>query len=280
LANRFAAEIYQRRLNHTDGFKHIIKAININPGIADNWAALGYLYVNNGEILLAIKAFKQAWSLNPIYASTLYKFLVWASAIEELPDKIKLKYPKVYASSILAQEHKWNEILLFTDTVTIDEGYNLLNLYYDKCRAHFNLTNDDSSVLYAKKYVALSRINNMNTHLISRNGSLFQSTIISGDSVAIQSFDEEFNFYETDKSQKCSYINYEIAADLLQLKYDSATKGVLSLASGCINYSIIEWLNIPIYYRAQVESPEFMRAVRSLPKPPPLSQLLETPALW
>jgi hypothetical protein len=104
-------------------------------------------------------------------------FSVWGNAINELPDEIKLKYPKVYTSGILAQEHKWKEILLFTDTVKLEANYNLLNLSYDKCVAHFNINNDDSSLLYAKKYVELSRTKNMTSNLISRNGAYFKQPL-------------------------------------------------------------------------------------------------------
>lgn len=285
LASLYTGDIYSRDFQFVESFQYTLKAININPGISQNWNMLGGLYVQNGELKNANRCFEEAWKLNKFNkfnVNRLYKFLVWDKSLEKLPDEIKEKNWKGYSGDLFAQNQQWEELLKYSDTVSLDANYSLPDKLYHRSVAFYNLYETDSSRHYARKFLALNNQGHEGKSINAINGNYLHMAGILGDSTMFFSDKSLGGGHrpKNDKSYNCYIIQCRIAYQLLQRKYTRATLLFNELVTDCGSSYTWDWLKIPVYDACIRESPEFRQAVENIVRPPTLEDQMDTPAIW
>jgi TolB-like protein len=265
--------IYRRTMHHNKAIENRALFVKTAPNSISTWNELAFIFEDNGDYEKAELARLKMYALDNDNYIQLYGLKRVTSSLDELPESVKVARGNTFKADLLLQQRNFSGLNLFLDTIKLDSSLNMADHAYYKAINYYNLREDDSSKIYAQKF--------LNTDI--KDISLYRQFSGRYAMLSILGLREEANHYLTrafgievhheDQTRQFGYKARELQYLAINGEYLEAGDLLRKMNKDYPKVGSYAWLNLPILDRIKEEYPPFVDIINSLQMPPKLTEV-------
>jgi tetratricopeptide (TPR) repeat protein len=272
-ALRLIGAIYRRTMQHDKAIENRALFVKTAPNSISTWNELAFVFADNGDYEKAELARLKMYALDNENYIQLYGLKRVTNSLGELPESVKVARGNTFKADLLLQQRNFSDLNVFLDTVTLDSSLNLADHAFYKAINYFNLREDDSSRIYAQKFLNIDAKDINIYRQFSGHYIMFSILGLKEEANHLFAGASGIEVNHEDLIRQFGYKAWKLQYLAINGDYLEAGELLRSMNKDYPKVGAYAWLNLPIYDRIKEEYPPFQDIINNLQMPQKLKEV-------